>query len=290
MFNNLSDKLDKALHTLKGHGQITEINVAETLKEVRRALLDADVNFKIAKDFTKKVQTKAIGQDVLTTLNPGQLMVKLVKDELTELMGGETVGINLGGSLSVILMSGLQGSGKTTFLTIIGGLRQASNGSVKVLDQQLINSTEQVKVKVRQQTGYIFQQHNLLKPLTALQNVSMTLEMHNHMTERERLAQAADMLRAVGLGDRMNYKPEQLSGGQRQRVSIARALVGKPRIVLADEPTASLDKQSGQDAVGILKQLAKELGTTILLVTHDYRILDIADRVVELEDGMIQNA
>ncbi|WP_298781628.1 signal recognition particle protein [uncultured Polaribacter sp.] len=115
MFDNLSDKLDKALHTLKGHGRITEVNVAETLKEVRRALLDADVNFKIAKEFTKKVQTKAIGQDVLTTLNPGQLMVKLVKDELTELMGGETVGVNLGGSLSIILMSGLQGSGKTTF-------------------------------------------------------------------------------------------------------------------------------------------------------------------------------
>ena len=115
MFNNLSDKLDKALHTLKGHGRITEVNVAETLKEVRRALLDADVNFKIAKEFTKKVQTKAIGQNVLTTLNPGQLMVKLVKDELTELMGGETVGVNLGGSPTVILMSGLQGSGKTTF-------------------------------------------------------------------------------------------------------------------------------------------------------------------------------
>lgn len=115
MFNNLSDKLDKALHTLKGHGSITEVNVAETLKEVRRALLDADVNFKIAKDFTKKVQNQALGQDVLTTLNPGQLMVKLVKDELTELMGGETVGINLGGSPTVILMSGLQGSGKTTF-------------------------------------------------------------------------------------------------------------------------------------------------------------------------------
>ncbi|CAL2103259.1 signal recognition particle protein component [Tenacibaculum sp. 190130A14a] len=115
MFNNLSEKLDKALHTLKGHGKITEVNVAETLKEVRRALLDADVNFKIAKDFTKRVKEKAIGQDVLTTLNPGQLMVKLVKDELTELMGGDTVGINLGGSFTVILMSGLQGSGKTTF-------------------------------------------------------------------------------------------------------------------------------------------------------------------------------
>ena len=115
MFNNLSDKLDKALHTLKGHGKITEVNVAETLKEVRRALLDADVNFKIAKDFTKKVQTQALGQDVLTTLNPGQLMIKLVKDQLTLLMGGETVGVNLGGSPTIILMSGLQGSGKTTF-------------------------------------------------------------------------------------------------------------------------------------------------------------------------------
>lgn len=115
MFNNLSEKLDKAFQVLKGHGSITEINVAETLKEVRRALLDADVNFKIAKNFTHTVKEKAMGQDVLTTLNPGQLMVKIVKDELTELMGGDTVGINLQGSPTVILMSGLQGSGKTTF-------------------------------------------------------------------------------------------------------------------------------------------------------------------------------
>ena len=115
MFNNLSEKLDQAFHVLKGHGSITEINVAETLKEVRRALLDADVNFKIAKNFTNTVKTKAMGQNVLTTLNPSQLMVKIVKDELTELMGGDTVGINLKGSPTVILMSGLQGSGKTTF-------------------------------------------------------------------------------------------------------------------------------------------------------------------------------
>ena len=115
MFNNLSEKLDKALHVLKGHGSITEVNVAETLKEVRRALLDADVNFKIAKEFTNKVKQKALGQNVLTTLQPGQLMVKIVKDELTELMGGDAEGVNLSVSPSVILMSGLQGSGKTTF-------------------------------------------------------------------------------------------------------------------------------------------------------------------------------
>ncbi|GGE01096.1 signal recognition particle protein [Planktosalinus lacus] len=115
MFDNLSEKLDKALHVLKGHGSITEVNVAETLKEVRRALLDADVNFKIAKEFTNTVKEKALGQNVLTTLQPGQLMVKLVKDELTELMGGDAEGINLSGNPSIILMSGLQGSGKTTF-------------------------------------------------------------------------------------------------------------------------------------------------------------------------------
>jgi signal recognition particle subunit SRP54 len=115
MFNNLSEKLDKALHVLKGHGSITEINVAETLKAVRRALLDADVNYKIAKAFTNKVKEKALGQNVLTTLQPGQLMVKIVKDELTELMGGDAAGIDLSGATSIVLMSGLQGSGKTTF-------------------------------------------------------------------------------------------------------------------------------------------------------------------------------
>ncbi|HNP51672.1 putative ABC transport system ATP-binding protein [Nitrosomonas nitrosa] len=198
-----------------------------------------------------------------------------------------TISIHTG---EIVLMTGPSGSGKTTFLTIIGGLRQAHHGSVMVLDRQLINSTEQIKVSVRQQIGYIFQQHNLLKSLTALQNVSMTLEMQNSMTEQQRLEHSAEMLRAVGLGERLNYLPDQLSAGQRQRVSIARALVGQPKIVLADEPTASLDKQSGHEAVSILKRLAKESKTTILLVTHDYRILDIADRVVELEDGKIKNA
>ena len=115
MFDNLSDKLDKALHVLKGHGSITEVNVAETLKEVRRALIDADVNFKIAKEFTNRVKVQALGQNVLTTLQPGQLMIKIVKDELTELMGGDAAGVNLSASPSIILMSGLQGSGKTTF-------------------------------------------------------------------------------------------------------------------------------------------------------------------------------
>jgi len=115
MFDNLSSKFDKAFQVLKGHGKITEINVAETLKEVRKGLLDADVNFKIAKEFTVRVKEKALGQKVLTSLQPGQLMVKIVKDELTELMGSEVAEVNLEDKPVVILMSGLQGSGKTTF-------------------------------------------------------------------------------------------------------------------------------------------------------------------------------
>jgi signal recognition particle subunit SRP54 len=133
MFNNLSDKLDKAFHILKGHGKITEVNVADTLKEVRRALLDADVNFKIAKDFTTRVKEKAIGQDVLTTLQPGQLLVKIVKDELTELMGGEVAGVNLSGTPSIILMSGLQGSGKTTFSGKLANYLKTKKGKKPLL-------------------------------------------------------------------------------------------------------------------------------------------------------------
>lgn len=133
MFDNLSEKLDKALHILKGHGQITEINVAETLKEVRRALLDADVNYKIAKEFTNKVKEKALGMNVLTTLQPGQLMVKIVKDELTELMGGDATGVNLNGNPSVILMSGLQGSGKTTFSGKLANFLKQKKGKKPLL-------------------------------------------------------------------------------------------------------------------------------------------------------------
>src|SRR5471030_1579091 len=114
MFENLSDKLDRAFKLLKGQGRITEINVAETLKEVRKALLDADVNFKVAKQFTDTVKEKAMGQNVLTSVSPGQLMIKIAHDELTNLMGGEKVEIDLRSNPSVILMSGLQGSGKTT--------------------------------------------------------------------------------------------------------------------------------------------------------------------------------
>ncbi|MDT8406376.1 MAG: ATP-binding cassette domain-containing protein [Methylococcales bacterium] len=190
----------------------------------------------------------------------------------------------------IVIMKGPSGSGKTTFLTLIGGLRSAHAGSIKVFGQELVNSSEARRIAVRRQTGYIFQLHNLLPALTALENVAMALELDNPGNERQRHAKAADMLAAVGLGQRLQHKPEQLSGGERQRVSIARALVRHPKMILADEPTSALDKQSGQDAVDRLHDLAKDTGTTILLVTHDERILDSADRIVTLDDGVLQSS
>ena len=133
MFDNLSGKLDKAFQLLKGHGRITEINVAETLKEVRRALLDADVNYKTAKDFAEKVKQKALGQDVLTSLKPGQLMIKIVKDELTELMGGDSAEIDLTAKPSIVLMSGLQGSGKTTFSAKLANFLRKKNSMKPII-------------------------------------------------------------------------------------------------------------------------------------------------------------
>jgi putative ABC transport system ATP-binding protein len=197
---------------------------------------------------------------------------------------GVNLRLNMG---EIVIMTGPSGSGKTTLLTIIGALRAAQTGSVSVLGRELAGASEAMLNQTRLDIGYIFQQHNLLKSLTALENVCMSLELRDGLTQAMREKQAATILQEVGLGDRLHYKPDKLSGGQKQRVSIARALVANPKLVLADEPTASLDKASGMEAVEILKRLAREKGATILLVTHDYRIQEIADRVIELEDGQI---
>lgn len=183
MFDNLSDKLDKALHVLKGHGSITEVNVAETLKEVRRALLDADVNFKIAKEFTTRVKEKALGQNVLTTLQPGQLMVKLVKDELTELMGGDVEGINLGGSPSVILMSGLQGSGKTTFsgkLAHFLKTKKSKNPLLVACDIYRPAAINQLHVVGDQINVEVYSEPENKNPVEIAQNAIAHAKQHGH--------------------------------------------------------------------------------------------------------------
>jgi putative ABC transport system ATP-binding protein len=189
----------------------------------------------------------------------------------------------------IVIMSGPSGSGKTTLLSLIGGLRSAQSGRLSILGQELVGSSRAVLARSRRSCGYIFQAHNLHSSLTALQNVMMGLEMHGDTLRGLQKIQATQMLEAVGLSERMHYYPENLSGGQKQRVAIARALVSHPSIVLADEPTAALDKQAGRDVVELMQRLAHEQGCTILLVTHDNRILDVADRIVYMEDGYLIN-
>jgi putative ABC transport system ATP-binding protein len=190
----------------------------------------------------------------------------------------------------IVIMTGPSGSGKTTLLTLMGGLRSTQEGSLKVLGQELRNAPKQTMVKLRRNIGYIFQSHNLLSFLTAHRNVRLSLELHQAMLDQGLDRKATEILEKVGLGHRLNYYPDSLSGGQKQRVAIARALVTHPKIILADEPTAALDKQSGRDVVDIMHQLAKEQGCAIMLVTHDHRILDIADRTLHLEDGRLSTA
>jgi putative ABC transport system ATP-binding protein len=187
----------------------------------------------------------------------------------------------------IIILTGHSGSGKTTLLTLVGGLRSPQSGSLRVLERELCGANAKQLVQARRRNGYIFQAHNLHGSLTALQNVKMGLELHKHIGLEEMQTRSAQMLEQVGLGNRLNYYPDQLSGGQKQRVAIARALVSHPQIVLADEPTAALDSQSGRDVVNLMQKLAQEQGCTILMVTHDDRILDIADRIVHMEDGKL---
>ncbi len=187
----------------------------------------------------------------------------------------------------IVIMTGPSGSGKTTLLSLIGGLRSVQEGSLRFLGEELYRASAKKLVTIRRNIGYIFQAHNLLEFLTARQNVQIAAELNKYISQREAIAKSKDILRAVGLGNRIDYFPDNLSGGQKQRVAIARALVNNPPLVLADEPTAALDKQSGRDVVEIMQRLAKEQQTSILLVTHDSRILDIADRIVNMEDGIL---
>lgn len=205
----------------------------------------------------------------------GELRKKILDNVSFEISPGE-----------IVILMGPSGSGKTTFLTLIGALRTAIEGEIKVLGKDLVGVDEKTLVETRKNIGYIFQQHNLLRFLTAEQNVSMGLELHN-IDPSETRRQARQFLQEVGLTGHFEKYPDQLSGGQKQRVAIARALAPSPLLVLADEPTAALDKKSGRDVVDLMFNLARKKGSSIILVTHDNRILDIADRIICMEDGRI---
>lgn len=184
-------------------------------------------------------------------------------------------------------LMGPSGCGKTTILTLVGALRSVMDGSVKVLGVELAGADEAQMVAIRRRIGFIFQHHNLHRSLTVLQNVRMGLEVNGKAVGRRATDRCMEVLTAVGLADHAQKYEHQISGGQKQRAAIARALVGKPELLLADEPTAALDSKTGRDVIQLMQTLAAERGMTVLMVTHDSRILDIADRIVEMEDGHI---
>jgi putative ABC transport system ATP-binding protein len=206
----------------------------------------------------------------------GALRRQILFDVSADILAGE-----------IVIISGPSGSGKTTLLTLAGALRSVEEGDLRVLGHELRDAGNEDLVRLRANIGFIFQAHNLLEALTARQNVQMSLGLELGLSENEARARSEAVLREVGLGDHMEAPPSKLSGGQRQRVAIARALVRHPKIILADEPTAALDKKTGREVVELIHRLAKEQGCAILLVTHDNRILDLADRVLTLEDGRI---
>ena len=188
----------------------------------------------------------------------------------------------------LVIMTGPSGSGKTTLLTLIGALRSTQEGVNRVLGQELRGLGAAELVNIRRNIGFIFQMHNLFDSLSSLENVRMSMELRKYSAS-DMLRLATEMLTKLGLGHRVHYKPRQMSGGQRQRVAIARALVNRPKLVLADEPTAALDKKSSRDVVEMLQALTREEQATILMVTHDSRILDVADRIVNFVDGRIES-
>jgi len=188
----------------------------------------------------------------------------------------------------VVLLTGPSGCGKTTLLTLIGALRSVQEGQLDVLGVPLRGASASQRRRVRRRIGMIFQGHNLLRCLTAEQNVQMGADLLPQRSYGTRRALAREWLRAVGLGDQLQKLPHDLSGGQKQRVAIARALAAQPELLLADEPTAALDGRTGREVVELLRRLAREQGCGVLMVTHDPRILDVADRLLEMEDGLLQ--
>ena len=207
----------------------------------------------------------------------GDLRVQILHDLNLTIQPGE-----------LVIMTGPSGCGKTTLLTLIGGLRRVHEGSLRVLGREMLGLDDRQLVDVRRDIGFIFQAHNLFESLTALRNVCMALELKNGSSSDSR-RQAEQALIDVGLEERIHYKPKGLSGGQRQRVAVARALVNRPRLVLADEPTAALDSKATDLVLDQMRQMAATLGSTILIVTHDVKILNKADRIVAMAEGRIKS-
>ncbi len=235
-------------------------------------------------------QTEALGIDLIAPQNKA-IVAKGVEMEFKsqkrcfQILKGIDLAIPKG---NIQLLMGPSGSGKTTLLSILAGLMTPTRGKVSLLGEDITNMSRQKLTKFRQQNiGFIFQNFNLFPALTASENVEVTLNIQG-MNRKTAKYQARLLLEQVGLENQAEQKPSDLSGGQKQRCAIARALAGSPQLIMADEPTAALDSKSGHSVITLLRSLAKEQGCTVLMVTHDPRIIDVADSVTYLEDGALK--
>ncbi len=206
-------------------------------------------------------------------------------DGIKEVLHGVSLDFYAG---EIVIIMGPSGSGKSTLLKLIGAQLTLQEGDVRIGNYNLKGANADGLMKIRRNLGFIFQTHHLLNSISVLQNVELPLAFDESATRESAKLRALETLKTVGIEAQAYKKPSHLSGGQRQRVAIARALIRRPKIVLADEPTASLDQKSGREVVEIIRKMAKELGVTVVLVTHDNRILDIADRIVSLVDGRLK--
>jgi len=238
------------------------------------AMLTTTLNRAVNKPAGADVVIRAVG--VNYAYGAGETRTQVLFDNHLEISRGE-----------VVIMTGPSGSGKSTLLTLIGALRSMQEGYLEVLHKNLSKAGEGARVDIRKEIGFIFQQHNLFSSLSALENVRMATALKPASVD-EMTGRCVDMLTRLGLGERIHHLPSELSGGQKQRVAIARALVNAPSLILADEPTASLDANSSQVVLDLLRELADGPSrTTVLLVTHDQRVIDKADRIVNMVGGKI---
>ena len=225
------------------------------------------------------------------TAEPSSIVVEDVSYEYDSGLSRHHVLRNVSLSIEageIVILTGPSGSGKTTLITLIGALRAMQAGSIKIFGDELSKASQRALMKTRRKIGFIFQQHNLLDYLTVAQNISMALSLGSDLKGKKARARIEEVLEQVGLAAHIDKYPDALSGGQKQRVGIARALANGPKMILADEPTASLDKESGRNVVNLIQELCRDQGASVVMVTHDNRILDVADRILHLEDGQIQ--
>ncbi|MDX2239139.1 MAG: ABC transporter ATP-binding protein [Leptolyngbyaceae cyanobacterium bins.302] len=255
----------------------SQINIANFVQSPERRAVAVEENLLLQRRVLERASRKAVvAQGVEMTFRSGAVASPVLQGVDLEIPYGE-----------IQLLMGPSGSGKTTLLSILAGILTPTQGKVYLLGQDVTAMSKDMLSKFRlDNIGFIFQGFNLFPALTAQENVEVALRMKG-IRGKTAKQDARDLLNQVGLSDRLSYLPKDLSGGQKQRVAIARALAGNPRLIMADEPTASLDSHSGHTVIELLRDLAKESNRTVLIVTHDPRLIDVADRVTHLEDGVL---